>query len=179
MRPLVAPLVGAEGSPLARCMRQQLEDSGRFRLVAAEAIKGLLEKPPRSRLAALSAGKTLGAEIVAYVEGQEDGKARAALVDVLTGEVPIKLALAAGPLGCKPIVAEMVRVLLGEGRVTAVKGERTTVNLGWKSRVAPGLVLLLERDGRPAGSLTVERVEMDRCTARGHARVGDIVRLPR
>ena len=207
--PLVALLV-AEEAPLGQCLRRGLERERRFRLLPREKLRGAAGAT-MTREQALRVAQAYAAEVVVYVEGQQSGKPRVAVADVLTGEVPIIATVdalpretsaasgtAAGtaaktatqpasrpttrPAGsgnCPSFIAEMVRVLLGEGHVLAVKGEKVTVDLGWRSRVAPGVVLLIMRAGRPAGSLTVEGVEMDRCVARGRAQVGDLVRLPR
>lgn len=178
VNPLVALMAAPAKSPLASCLRGELERSPRFRLVAAKQVaeQGAL---PSTRQAAMRAGQALQAEVVIHADGKEGAKPRLAAVDVLTGDVPIIVAVEPTAKGCKPFIAEMSRVLLGEGKVLSVAGGTVTVDLGWRSRVAPGTVLLLERSGRQAGSLTVEKVEMDRCTARGKARVGDRVRLPR
>ncbi len=176
--PLIALAVADEVASLRRCLQEKLAASPRFRVVSgAKEMKSV--SSPQTREAALRIGQGLGAEIVVYVDGKEGEKSRLAVADVLTGDVPIHVAVAPTPAGCARLFGEMSRVLLGEGHVVAVHGTEVTVNLGWRSRVAPGTVLLLERGERPAGSLTVERVEMERCVARGQAHVGDAVRLPR
>lgn len=187
--PLVALLV-AEEEALGRCLREGLERGRRFRLLPREKLRGAAGAT-MTREQALRVAQAHAAEVVVYVEGQEKGTPRVAVADVLTGEVPIIATIdqgtsagtatgtAMGKGSCPSFISEMVRVLLGQGHVLAVKGEKVSVDLGWRSRVAPGVVLLIMRAGRPAGSLTVEGVEMDRCVARGRARVGDVVRLPR
>lgn len=186
--PLVA-LLAAEHGALGRCLRTGLEQGRRFRLLAKEKLRGAAGAT-MTREQALRVAQAYAAEVVVYVEGKEKDKPRVAVADVLTGEVPIIATIDAtttgtatgtggGNTACTRFISEMVRVLLGEGHVLEVKGEKVSIDLGWRSRVAPGVVLLIMRDGRPAGSLTVEGVEMDRCVARGRARQGDLVRLPR
>ncbi|PID38823.1 MAG: hypothetical protein CSB49_03525 [Proteobacteria bacterium] len=178
VNPLVALMAAPDKSLLGSCLRGELERSPRFRLVSTAGVaeQGAL---PKTRQAALRAGQALRAEVVVYADGKDGVKPRLAAVDVLTGDVPIIVTINATRTGCGPFIREMSRVLLGEGQVLSLEGGKVIVDLGWRSRVAPGTVLLLERSGRPAGSLTVEKVEMDRSVARGKAQVGDRVRLPR
>jgi hypothetical protein len=186
VRPRVALLFGPEDRALSACLRQAVAATTRFRLVDEEDVaqlnvaqgRGWARALARPRAAALA--QTVAADIAVFrvPAVARSGEALVAL-DVLTHDQLGHQALAAASDGaaCARLAAELQRVVHSEGQVIAVQGQRATVDLGWRSRVAPGAQLELSRHGRAAGTLTVVEVQLDRCTAQGVARVGDRVRL--
>jgi len=174
--PLVALLVATD-APLHSCLAEQLGATERFRLVEPRRAKQLMAAEgvpagqPMVRSRAVDLARQLGAELALFA-----AKPHIIIADVLTGEEALRQPRNAGG-SCAGVADAMVRVVLGEGRVTAVRGDRVTVNLGWRSRVAPGAHLQVLRDGTPVGTIQVDKVELDQSLAHGRARVGDVVRL--
>ncbi len=188
--PKVALLV-SEGR-LQRCLARSIDQVGRFRLIERTRIDQLAAaervpvSQPIARARARALGQSLGAEITLHLSPAKPGdkSSRISVLDVLTGdEIHHRTLAGRGHDGCSDVGEALVRRILGEGKVIAIDGRRATVNLGWRSRVAPGATLRLLRAGRPggplepAGTLKVTGVELDRCTAEGQARVGDRARL--
>lgn len=170
-RPAVALLIPAESSA-HRCIAEPLQDTRRFRLLRVPPRR-LQDRLTRSR--ALQLGRDVEADLVIF---SPDGK-QLALVDVLTGQQPLAQPLPRTETACRALVREMRRLFCGEGRVTGKRGQRLVINLGWRSRVAPGMRLeVLSADGGASAGLVVEHVEIDRSYARGQASVGDAVRVP-
>lgn len=179
-KPLVAILLAAR-DPLRACLERQLAGSHGFRPVEAERVTTLATNERLDLAAALATkegvrlGRALGAELALFRRAAPGG-AKLSVADVLSGELPVE-----GPGGeaeaqCAALVQELLRVVHGEGLVLAVEGASVTLNLGWKSRIAPGQRLEVWRNGRRVGALRVERVELDRSIATGAARLGDQVR---
>jgi hypothetical protein len=153
---------------LKQCIERALEDSASFR-VLGDAQPAITTAKKARALA-----REKNAELAAFVDPVSK---RLCIVDALTGEIPLKTTV--GSKDCKKAIERMRQVFLGEGRVLAVSDREIKVNLGWRSRVTPGGILMVLRNGKPVGSLKVTKVALDHCFAEGQARVGDQVRLPR
>lgn len=160
--------IAATKAEEGRCLQQALSADPRFALV------GVAKTEVRALQAAQAYARSVKAELLIFAH-----QGRVEVADVLTGDTPLRLSLGEKEGACRDLAQRMARTFLGEGEVIAVEGERATVNLGWRSRVAPGMMLTILREGRRSGRLQVEKVEMDRCFARGAARKGDQVRMPR
>ncbi|MCA9668059.1 MAG: CHAT domain-containing protein [Myxococcales bacterium] len=181
--PLIALFVGDKHGTLESCLRSAISKLGRFRLVERSRITALasLERldldKPLERAKGVQMARGLRADLALRIGGRGD---KIVVDDALTGDASFEHSLGKTSLAfCGQVGAELTRIIHGEGRVVGVEGERVTVNLGWRSRVAPGADLEVRRDGKIVGALKVEKVEMDRSVARGKAKVGDIVRVPR
>ena len=165
--------------PLSACLNAALVADRRFERVASDKSGAVPTLGPLSRGRARQLAHATGAELVVYAPDAQS----IAVIDALTGEQALTTkALSKGDPsagGCAAISDEMARIFLGQGHVTASSKGTAEVNLGWRSRVAPGLILTVVRDGKPVGSLTIDRVQLDSCTARGEAKVGDRVHLVR
>ncbi|MBW2732080.1 MAG: CHAT domain-containing protein [Deltaproteobacteria bacterium] len=156
-----------------QCLERALMGDARFALVGATSTE------VKKLDIAQAYARSVQAELVIFVK-----EGRVQVADVLTGDIPVSLPLGTGDQGtgdqgCRALFQQMARTFLGEGEVLAVQGDQITVNLGWRSRVAPGMMLTIIRKGRQSGRLQVEKVEMERCTARGKAKKNDQVRMPR
>ena len=180
---LLAPPILKEGR---ECVEGALRVTRPVQLASAERVAQIAEplrlSGAKRRDELRRVGQALEVDLVIGLHRTTDSKGVIRLgvevVDPMTGELIHAAAWTmTDSLGCRHFARTLTRLLQGQGEVVAVEGPIVTINLGWNSRIAPGAKLEVVRQGNAQTLLTVEQVTMDRCVARGAARVGDRVRI--
>ena len=158
-RARVAVMIGSSHDPLQQCVRRMLQASRHFRpLTPAQRA----DMPPITSTldseTLIAAARRVDAELVLRTIGSELRKV--VVIDVLTGEQALEH-IPRDKKACDLLLVDMNRVFLGQGRVVDVHGSEATINLGWRSRAAPGALVTIRRGNKTLATARVLTVQMD------------------